>query len=121
MSRLQSAGLFLAVTLYADVTGKWVGTSAKTDPAGKTHREAIYLRLQQSGNTLTGVIGSQGAQEFEISQGKIDGSEVSFVVQPQGSEPWSFRLTVTGDSMVGENIAMEEGKVVKGRVELKRQ
>jgi hypothetical protein len=121
MSRGLFVGLFAALAVYADVSGKWVGTSEKADPAGKTHREAIYLQLRQSGNNLTGVIGSQGAQEFEISQGKIDGNQVSFVVQPQGSEPWSFRLIVSADSMMGENIAMEEGKVVKGRVELKRQ
>ena len=79
MSRRLFVGLFAALALYADVTGKWVGTSEKADPAGKTHREAIYLQLRQSGNNLTGVIGSQGAQEFEISQGKIDGNQVSFV------------------------------------------
>lgn len=105
----------------ADLTGRWTGTAEVTDPSGKTKRESIYLQLRQSGEQVTGQIGSIGAQEFDISHGKIEGDRVTFVVQPDGADPWSFRLSLSADSLAGDSTATNTGKEVRGRVALKRE
>lgn len=121
MRILLASLLVIGSVSAADLTGKWVGSAETINPEGKTQKQAIYFQLRQSGDQLTGVIGSEGAQQFEISDGKVEGNTVTFVIKPEGAQPWSFRLTASGDVMQGESSAVEDGKTVKGRVDLKRE
>lgn len=64
----------IAITaLAADVTGKW---TAQVPGRGGQTREATFT-LKADGNTLTGTIsGPRG--DSDISDGKIDGDQISF-------------------------------------------
>ena len=68
-------GLLLAgVSMAADITGKWIATMPGRD--GNT-REVVY-NLKADGATLTGTTTGMGGQEVKITDGKIEGDNVSF-------------------------------------------
>jgi hypothetical protein len=68
-------GLLLAgISMAADVTGKWVASVPGRD--GNT-REVTY-NLKADGSTLTGTTTGMGGQEIQITDGKIDGDNISF-------------------------------------------
>jgi hypothetical protein len=77
ISRFRTTFLLLltaAAALAADVNGKWV---AQMPGRGGETREAT-LNLKADGNSLTGSItGRRG--EVQISDGKVDGDNISFV------------------------------------------
>jgi hypothetical protein len=70
--------------LAADVTGKWTATPPAGKKAGKAARE-IVLNLKAEGEKLTGTI-TTGRRPVEISEGKITGDEISFVVASGGKK-----------------------------------
>lgn len=78
------AGLLLAFSapavLAADVTGTW--TADTVGPDGSSY--PLTFTLKQDGAKLTGTV--QGAQgdPIEISNGKVDGNNVSFDVSFNG-------------------------------------
>ena len=68
-------GAFALAASAADVTGKWL---AQVPGRGGNTQEMTF-NLTQSGSDLTGTItGGRGDQK--ISEGKVDGDNVSFVV-----------------------------------------
>jgi hypothetical protein len=67
------SGLLALTALAADVTGKW---TAQVPGRGGQTREATF-NLKADGNTLTGTISSPRG-DAEISEGKIDGDQISF-------------------------------------------
>jgi hypothetical protein len=104
------AFLSLAATaLAADVTGKWVGHI--TDPAGITH-EGFTLELKSNGGKLTGTVtgGPPNGEKQRISDGKLEGDQLSFVVKTQGPTGEAINLPysgkVDGNRIVGTIGAM---------------
>jgi hypothetical protein len=73
--RLTILLMFVAVSaaLAADVTGKWVAQVPMRD--GQT-REVVF-NLKADGSQLTGTV-STPRGEMQISEGKINGDEISF-------------------------------------------
>lgn len=70
--------LVAAVTWAADVTGKWTAEVPGRD--GNTRQ--VTMNLKADGDNLTGTIsGPRG--ETDISEGKINGEEISFSVSLQ--------------------------------------
>ena len=67
--------LFSTAALAADINGKW--TAEMKTPDGET-RTSTYT-FKADGAKLTGTIGSPMG-EREISEGKIDGDNISFVI-----------------------------------------
>ncbi len=67
--------LFSTAALAADINGKW--TAEMKTPDGET-RTSTYT-FKADGAKLTGTIGSPMG-EREISEGKVDGDNISFVV-----------------------------------------
>jgi hypothetical protein len=66
-------GLLALSAFAADVTGKWVAEMPGRD--GQTHE--VTFNLKTDGSTLSGTVsGPQG--DTEITDGKIDGDQVSF-------------------------------------------
>ena len=121
MRLLLVLSLAAALAQAADFSGKWTGSAEAKNPDGNQHSESIYLNLKQSGDQITGVLGSQSGQEFEISQAKADGDTLSFVVQPGEDAPaWSVKLTLSGDSLTGDASAERDGQTLKGHVNLRR-
>ena len=68
--------LVMAVSaVAADVTGKWVAEQQGPDGQART----TTFTFKAAGATLTGTVsGRQG--DTEISEGKVNGDEISFVV-----------------------------------------
>lgn len=90
-------GLLTWSALAADVTGRW---TAQMPGRGGQTREATF-NLKADGNTLTGTVsGPRG--EAEISDGKIDGDNISFTQTFEfNGNPVKliFKGTVSGDEI----------------------
>jgi hypothetical protein len=98
----------LAATLIwaADVTGKW--TAAVQGRGGQTM--TVTMNLKADGNALTGTVsGPRG--ETEISDGKVDGDNISFSVVREfnGNQfKQNYKGTVEGDT-IHFTVTMEGG------------
>jgi len=84
------AGLLAVAAFAADVTGKW--TAETPGRGGRAMQQTITLKAD--GNTLTGTMSGRGG-ETAISDGKIDGDNISFSVvrEFQGN---SMKMNYTG-------------------------
>lgn len=60
----------------ADVTGKWKGEATGRD--GRTRE--VVLELKTDGGKLSGTMIGPMGREFPISEGKVDGDQISFTV-----------------------------------------
>ena len=84
------------VAMAADVTGKWVYEQAGRGGGNPTQ---VTLNLKANGSTLTGSMVRPGRggdpMESAISEGKIDGDNISFatVMSRDGNE---FKMLYTG-------------------------
>jgi hypothetical protein len=101
---MKSFGLLslMALTCWlasaADIDGKWMG---ETQRKGAEVTETLLLKA--NGNKLTGSM-QRGRGAVEISEGVINGNDVSFtVVHPKGTQQYkgslsggSLKLTMTG-------------------------
>jgi len=83
--------LALTAAYAADVTGKWVA-----ETQGRNGPTQVTFTLKADGAKLTGTVlqGAQG-EPTEITEGKVDGDNISFVVVRNmgGNE---FKLTYKG-------------------------
>ena len=79
------AGLVMALTAVtahaADVSGKW--TAEMTMPDGGNFQLAFTFK--QDGAQLTGTVQGPQGDPIEISNGKVDGNEISFEVPVNGT------------------------------------
>ena len=84
--------------MAADVTGKW--TYEQQGRGGNT--TTATLNLKADGSKLTGAMSGGRGGEVEISDGKVDGNNVSFSVkrQMQGNEfVTTYKGTLDGDTL----------------------
>jgi len=91
------AGLLALTALAADVTGKW---TAQVPGRGGQAREATFT-FKVDGNALTGTVSGRRG-EMPISEGKIDGDQISFaqVMEFNGnSMKIVYKGTVSGDEI----------------------
>ncbi len=72
------AALTLWVSFAADIDGKWTG-----QVQGRRGPQAQTLTLKADGNTLTGSLQGGRGGPVEISNGTIDGDNISFTVVRQ--------------------------------------
>jgi hypothetical protein len=88
-------GLLLALTaataLAADVTGTWNADS--TGPDGQSY--SLTFTFKQDGAKLTGAVQGPQGDAIEISNGKVDGNNISFQVSFNG-------LTITHAGAVND-------------------
>lgn len=89
--------------MAADVSGKW---TYEQPGRGGGNPTVVTLTLKASGGTLTGTVSQPGrdgnAMETAISDGKVDGNNVSFkVVRSMGGNDITIPYTgvVNGDTM----------------------
>ena len=97
--------LVAAVTLMAaDVSGKW---TYEQPSRGGGQGRPVTITLKQDGDKLTGSVpgfarGGAEAPPTEISDGKVDGSNVSFTVKREmngNTFVTKYEGTVSGDEM----------------------
>ena len=75
MKILILAALLAASALAADVDGKWAGSM--TTPGGDT---AVGFTFKADGATLTGSTTGPDGMDVKITDGKLDGNNLSFTV-----------------------------------------
>jgi hypothetical protein len=88
--------VLLATALAADISGTWKGSM---DMMGQSMD--LSFTFKADGNTFTGTtVGPQG-QESPISDGKIDGDKISFVVKTTGKMEMTIKYngTLKGEEM----------------------
>lgn len=89
--------LTLWVSFAADIDGKW---TAQVE--GRQGTQTQTLTLKASGNTLTGTLQGGRGGPVEISNGTIDGDNVSFTVVREFGEnkiTQEFKGTVSGSEL----------------------
>lgn len=69
------AALTIWVSFAADIDGKWTG-----EVQGRNGPQTQTLMLKSSGNTLSGTVQGARGGPVEITNGTIDGDNVSFIV-----------------------------------------
>lgn len=97
------AALLAGVAFAADVTGKWTAT---VQGRGGQSREVTY-NLKSDGGQLTGTTTGFQGQEIQISDGKVDGDNISF----------STKIEMNGNSMV----MLYKGKVSGDEIKFTQQ
>ena len=89
-------GVFAWSAWAADVTGKWVA-----QVPGRNGNQEMTFNLKQSGTELTGTIAG-GRGDLTISDGKVDGDNLSFavVLEVNGNKiTQNYKGTVAGDEI----------------------
>jgi hypothetical protein len=93
------------VALAADATGKWsFETQGRNGPMTQT------LNLKQDGGDLSGTLAGGRGGEVQISDGKVDGNNVSFTVvrEFQGNKVTiKYNGVMSGDEM---KLTIETGR-----------
>lgn len=90
LRRLAVVFLLLAVSAFAaDVDGKWTGTIST--PNGDFPQT---FNFKADGAMLTGSLMFMEGMEIPITEGKVDGNNISFTVNLDFGMP--FKLTYTG-------------------------
>ena len=82
----------------ADITGKWVAQVPGRD--GQTRETTFTFKVE--GSNLTGSISGRQGQETPISEGKISGDSISFVVtMERGGQTMKqiYTGTIAGDEI----------------------
>jgi hypothetical protein len=91
------AALGLCVIYAADIDGKW---TAQIEGRNGTRTETMTLKAD--GNTLTGSMEGPRGQAIEITNGTIDGNNVSFTVVREFRDnkiTQEFKGTVSGSEL----------------------
>lgn len=96
--RFVLVGLLASILVWAaDVTGKW--TAEMQGRGGNTM--TVTMNLKAEGNTLTGTVSGRN-RDTDISDGKIDGNNISFSVVREfnGNQfKQNYKGTVEGDTI----------------------
>jgi hypothetical protein len=105
----------MAFQSAADVSGKWSGT---IKPEGKAARGVLVI-IKQSEGAITGGAGPDENQQWEITDGKVDGNRLILTVtSPDGV--YKFILTLDGDLIRGDVEGRSGDQVIKGTLEVTR-
>jgi len=106
--RFVLVGLIASVLVWAaDVTGKW--TAEMQGRGGNTM--TVTMNLKADGNALTGTVSGRNG-DTEISDGKIDGNNISFTVVREfnGNQfKQNYKGTLDGDT-IHFTVTMEGGQ-----------
>ena len=101
--------LAVATLSAADVTGKWTA-----EVQGRNGPRTVTFDLKQDGSNLTGTMQGMGPEPVNISDGKVDGDNLSVVVRREfnGNE---MKINYTG-KLEGGNLVMKSQREGSDRV-----
>ncbi len=122
MRRLTFLAMAMALISFAawaaDVTGKWTGQMSGPNGDGFT----ITFNFKQDGSKLTGTVQGPQGDAIDISDGKIDGNKISFVVtiDVNGGMKIMHDGTINGDE-IKLNSKSDNGDFPGGTMTLKRE
>ncbi len=110
------AGLAIA---DVDVSGKWSGSFNITNPDGETNASTAVLLLKQSGATITGTVGPNEEQQFEIRKGTIDDGKITLEVDHDG-QMIKLDLVLADNRITGEANFSRDGQTAKAKIDVTR-
>jgi hypothetical protein len=118
LQKLVLCALLAAASLLgADVSGNWKGDASRSDG---TWLMDVVMMLKQDNDKLTGTVGPSMDEQVAVSNGKVDGDNVTFdVFTDEGT--YKVALVVAGDEIKGSavrNLDGQEGSPMK--LQLKR-
>jgi hypothetical protein len=122
MRRLTFLAMAMALISFAAwaavVSGKWTGQMASPNGEGFT----ITFNFKQDGSKLTGNVQGPQGDPIEITQGKVDGDKISFVVtiDVNGGMKIMHDGTINGDE-IKLNTKSDSGDFPGGAMTLKRE
>lgn len=96
-------GLMAVVAFAGDITGKW--TSEMQGPNGAM---TTTYNFKVEGATLTGTVSGRGG-DTQITEGKITGDEISFVVV-RGQGDRQMKTTYKGKAVSDTEIKFQVGR-----------
>jgi hypothetical protein len=100
----------------ADVTGTWKGTFT---PDNRDPGPALVI-LKQTGDTITGTVGPDESERFELVNGKISGDTITFEV-PREPGTMKFVLMLEGETLAGRATRERDGEQQTAKLNLKRE
>lgn len=89
-----------AIAFGAAIDGKWT-----VETQGRNGSQTQTLTLQSDGSKLTGSLTGARGRSVEITEGKIDGSNVSFKVVRNGRDGASVTIVYTG-TLSGDDLKL---------------
>jgi hypothetical protein len=124
MRRLLWVLALSALSLCADVTGKWSGTIQIKNDQGESKTEPAFMILKQEGTALTGSGGPNEGHQMSVRNGKIEGNKLTFeiAIGESGDRVMHFTLTASDDQIDGNVTApsKESGGPETAVISLKR-
>jgi hypothetical protein len=116
--KLLLTSLLLTLSIFAaNLTGKWTGTFIDNTETSK--HDGILLILNQDGNALTGTVGPDATEQLPISNGKIDGNNVTFDLKAEEIMV-HFTLQLVDNHLKGQGTAEVAGEKHSGTIDLTR-
>ncbi|PYX94705.1 MAG: hypothetical protein DMG67_00905 [Acidobacteria bacterium] len=92
-----------------NLSGVWTGRLEEKLPDGRVGHGSLYLRLQQSGDQITGIVGDTQTTTSPVENVILSGSHLKFSAGapggPKGPVLWTLELNVKGDAMEGTGRA----------------
>ena len=116
MTKILAVLLLSAISLLADVSGKWTGSFT---PDGQDAESAV-LNLKQAGGTLTGTAGPSDEQQMAIRSGKVDGDKISFEIALEGGDTIKFELMLAEEHLRGTASGEHEGQKRSAKLDVTR-
>jgi hypothetical protein len=111
-----AAGFALA---DANVTGKWSGSFNASDPNGDSKESTAIMVLKQTGSDITGTVGPNDDEQFEIRKGKIEGDKITLEVEQEG-HTLTFNLVLAADRITGEARLSRDGQTRTAKIDVTR-
>jgi hypothetical protein len=116
--KLLLTSLLLTLSIFAaGIGGKWTGTFI--DPTEASKNEGMVLIVTQDGNTLTGTAGPTADEQMAISNGKVDGNNVTFDLKAE-QVMIHFTLRLVDNHLKGSASAEVAGEKHSGTIDLTR-
>src|SRR5215471_9168046 len=115
--------LLLATTaIGADLTGTWTGTFQDMGPDGSVRSTGgAYMELRLSGQTVTGAAGQSQSDQKAISNGKLQGKNLTFDLAHSPDFIMKFDLVFDGETIKGTAAAERAGQKMTARLDLRRK
>ena len=117
MKLLLTSLVFTLSIFAANLSGKWTGTFIDSTETSK--HDGMLLILTQDGNTLTGTAGPDANEQLPISNGKIDGNNVTFDLKAE-EVMVHFTLQLVDNHLKGQATAEVGGEKHSGVIDLTR-
>ena len=106
MKKLLLLSLLALATFAADVKGTWKGQVNRPDGTKETD---VVLQLTQSGDAVSGKVGTHSDDAVPIENAKLDGNKLTFTV-PANQSVFTVSLDLDGDNLKGSVVRARDGQ-----------